>query len=234
VSTGLGEIDCGGDCGELYPSDITVTLAATPDPGSIFAGWSGAGCSGTGFCTVTMTGDTQIAATFEVQQFSLTVTKAGTGDGTVTSSPAGITCGGDCSEAYPNGTSVTLTATPASGSTFAGWSGGGCNGAEPCTVTMTADTTVTATFNMQQFSLTVTKAGRGSGTVTSSPAGIACGGDCSELYLDGTIVTLAATPDRGSIFAGWSGGGCSGKGTCTVTMNANTTVSAIFKKSRRK
>jgi len=81
------------------------------------------------------------------QDFSLTVVRAGTGSGTVASTPAGISCGTDCSEPYPNGTAVTLTATPAAGSTFGGWSGGGCTGTGSCTVTMTAARTVTATFN---------------------------------------------------------------------------------------
>src|SRR5437016_14127428 len=103
-----------------------------------------------------------------------TVSKAGTGSGTVTSSPAGITCGTGCLTAsadYDNGTAVTLTATAAGGSTFAGWSGGGCSGTSPCTVTMTAARSVTATFNVQQFTLTVNPAGvgRGTGTVTDGP-----------------------------------------------------------------
>jgi hypothetical protein len=90
----------------------------------------------------------------------------------VTSSPAGINCGADCTEPYTNGTSVTLTATPAAGSTFSGWSGGGCSGTGTCVVTITAAITVTATFTLNTYPLTVAKAGTGTGTVTSSPAGI--------------------------------------------------------------
>jgi hypothetical protein len=81
------------------------------------------------------------------QTFGLAVVRAGTGSGTVTSSPAGITCGTSCAASFPSGTAVTLTATPAAGSTFTGWSGGGCTGTGACTVTLTANTTVTATFN---------------------------------------------------------------------------------------
>ena len=79
---------------------------------------------------------------------TLGITRSGPGTGTVTSSPIGITCGSDCTEAVVAGTSVTLTAAAAAGSTFAGWSGGGCSGTAACTVTVNADATVTATFNM--------------------------------------------------------------------------------------
>jgi hypothetical protein len=76
--------------------------------------------------------------------------------------------------------------------------------------------------------LTVSTAGTGSGSVISTPAGIDCGVDCTEIYADGTVVTLMPTPAAGSSFDGWSGGGCSGLGACTVTMNADTTVTAAF------
>jgi hypothetical protein len=78
------------------------------------------------------------------------------------------------------------------------------------------------------YSLTVSKAGAGSGTVTSSPPGIACGSDCSESYEEGTFVTLSAVPDSGSYFAGWVGGSCSGTGTCTTQVNAETSITATF------
>jgi hypothetical protein len=64
--------------------------------------------------------------------------------------------------------------------------------------------------------------------VTSSPAGINCGADCTEDYAQGAMVTLTATPSAGSTFVGWSGAGCTGTGTCAVTMNAATTVTATF------
>jgi len=146
----------------------------------------------------------------------------------VTSSPAGIDCGATCSAAYDSGTVVTLTVTPASGSIFTGWSGGGCSGTGACTVTMTAATTVTATFDRQRFTLTVNKAGIGNGTVTSSPAGIDCGATCSAAYDSSTVVTLTATPAFGSIFAGWSGCDAASGTTCTVTMSAARSATASF------
>ncbi len=330
--------------------------------------------------------------------FPLDVSRAGTGSGTVTSSPAGISCGSDCSESYASGTSVTLTASPAAGSTFAGWSGA-CSGTGACNVSMTEARSVTATFNTsapprgtfgnngnpwpiapggttriqaenfdtggqgvayndsdaannggqyrtservdiqattdagggynvgwiaagewleytvnvaaagtydlklrvarqpsgssslrvlfggvdktgslavpstggwqtwadvsrtgvslaagQQLlrvsmtggsfnvnwveiaavaptqPLTVTRAGSGTGTVSSSPAGISCGSDCSESYASGTNVTLTASPAAGSTFAGWSGA-CTGTGSCAVTMSAARSVTATFNAS---
>jgi hypothetical protein len=79
-----------------------------------------------------------------------------------------------------------------------------------------------------RHTLTVSKEGAGSGTVTSTPAGISCGATCAFNYTNGTAVTLTATPSSGSSFAGWSGAGCSGTSSCTVTMNAAQTVIASF------
>ena len=95
-------------------------------------------------------------------------------------------------------------------------------------MTMSAAQAVTATFILPQFTLTVTKAGNGTGTVTSTPAGINCGATCSFGFTSGTVVTLTAAPGVGQNFTGWTGGGCSGVGTCVVTLNAATTVTATF------
>jgi hypothetical protein len=77
--------------------------------------------------------------------------------------------------------------------------------------------------------LVIAKSGYGTGTVTSNPAGINCGSDCSELYTTlGTAVTLIAAATPGSTFTGWSGGGCSGTGNCPLTVNNNVTVTAGF------
>jgi hypothetical protein len=97
---------------------------------------------------------------------------------------------------------------------------------------MSADQAVTATFTakppLPQHTLTVSLAGSGSGTITSSPAGISCPGRCSAGFVQGTLVTLTATPASGATFTGWSGGGCSGTGSCTVTLSSDQAVSANF------
>jgi len=79
-----------------------------------------------------------------------------------------------------------------------------------------------------QYTLTVSKSGTGSGTVTSSPAGIDCGSNCTEDVKTDTKITLKAKADTNSTFTGWSGGGCSGTGTCVVVMNADIAVTAAF------
>jgi hypothetical protein len=81
------------------------------------------------------------------QFYQLNVSKSGTGNGTVTSSPAGIDCGSDCNEQYIYDTSVTLTAVAESGSTFNGWSGD-CSDGGVCEITIDAAKSVTATFNL--------------------------------------------------------------------------------------
>ena len=159
--------------------------------------------------------------------FALTVSTGGGGSGTVSSNPSGIDCGVTCSANYNSGTSVTLTATPTAGSTFNGWSGA-CTGTGSCVMSMSAAQSVSASFALITYSLSVTKSGTGSGTVSSSPAGINCGSTCTSNFTSSTSVTLSATAATGSSFAGWSGGGCSGTGSCAVTMNAAQNVTATF------
>jgi hypothetical protein len=77
------------------------------------------------------------------------------------------------------------------------------------------------------LTLTVTMAGTGGGAAASSPAGIACPTACNAWFNTGTAVTLTATPDTGSAFAGWSGA-CTGTGTCSLTMNVARSVTATF------
>jgi uncharacterized repeat protein (TIGR02543 family) len=156
----------------------------------------------------------------------LAVNKTGTGTGTVTSSPAGIDCGSTCVKSFAKNTVVTLTPTADASSTFTGWSGD-CTGTGPCTVTMDQAHSVTANFDIVTHTLTVAKNGTGSGTVTSSPAGIDCGATCSHAYTQGVMVTLTPTAAAGSSFAGWSGD-CTGTGACTVTMSQARSVTATF------
>ena len=233
VTSSPGGISCGTACSASFASGTSVTLTATPAAGSTFAGWSGA-CSGTAAtCTVSMTAARSVTATFTgsgTTSYPLSVSKAGTGGGTVYSTPAGITCGSACSASFTSGTVVTLVADVASGSTFAGWSGA-CSGTGPCTVTMSQARSVSATFDTTTgttYALTVAKAGAGSGTVTSSPVGISCGSTCTASFNSGASVTLTAAPASGSTFGGWSGACTGTSATCTTTMTAARSVTATF------
>jgi uncharacterized repeat protein (TIGR01451 family) len=200
-------------------------VTASSTPGTYFNNAT----ADAGSFSVVPTGATAPVTVTAAVTHTLTSSKVGSGTGSVSSSPAGISCGATCSASFNQETVVTLTATADAGSTFTGWSGG-CSGTGPCVVTLNADTTVTATFTAQvvNHTLTVSKAGSGTGSVASSPAGIDCGATCVAAFVSGTTVTLTATASAGSTFAGWSGGGCSGTGTCTVTLNADTTVAATF------
>jgi len=224
VTSSPAGINCGtGTCSATFTQGTSVTLTATPGTNWTFAGWSGEGCTGTGTCVVSMTQARSVTATFSQIMHNLSTTVSGTG--TVTGT--GINCPGDCSETFNQGTSVTLTATPGTNWTFAGWSGEGCTGTGTCVVSMTQARSVTATFNQITHNLAVTISG--TGTVTSSPAGINCGtGTCSATFAQGTSVTLTATPGTNWTFAGWSGEGCTGTGTCVVSMTQARSVTATF------
>jgi Divergent InlB B-repeat domain len=252
---------------------------------------------------------------------SYPLTVALTGSGTVTSSPAGISCPGTCSATFPAGTLVNLTATPASGYSFSSWSGGGCGTGTSCSITLNAAASVSATFTapgtpgsvtvsspmsgatvlspvqftaassspgcakgvsamgiytapgvlaykvsganlstaltlspgtyntvvqewdgcgaaaktpvqivvvttLPSYALTLQVTGKG--TVTSSPAGISCPGTCSATFLAGTQINLTATAGTGYSFTNWTGGGCASGTSCALTLNAATSLTALF------
>jgi hypothetical protein len=219
-------INCGSACSYQFVPGTNVTLTATSDSGSVFSGWSGDVACSCSTIIVTMDSNKSVVAGFNAL-YTLTVTKSGTGIGTVTSFPSGINCGATCSYQFASGTNVTLTATPDSSFVFDGWSGDVTSSNSTITVTMDSNKSVTATFNFL-YTLTVIKLGAGTGTVTSSPSGINCGVICSHQFSSGTNVTLTATSDSGSVFGEWSGDVTGSNSTITVTMNLNKSVTAIF------
>jgi len=125
---------------------------------------------------------------------------------------------------------VLVTFTPASG------------GAKTASLKIVSNAPATPIYQVPLIgsgvaTLSVMKTGTGTGTVTSVPAGISCGTDCTEAYAPNTMVTLTAAADNGSTFTGWTLGGgwstigsgsCPGTGSCTVTISAAQAVSANF------
>jgi len=157
-----------------------------------------------------------------INTYELAISKAGTGGGTVTGTA--LNCGATCAATYNYGTSITLTATPDATSTFTGWSGD-CTGTGTCSVTMDSAKNVTATFARVYKTLSTTV--NGSGSLSSSPAGISCGSTCSAQYVVNSSVSLTPTPSANYHFTGWSGD-CSGTGSCNISMSADRSVTASF------
>ena len=227
VSSTPGGISCGSSCSAPFAANSTVTLTATPAPGSnTFAGWSGA-CTGTNAtCVVTMSAARNVGATF-VGASQVTLNVSTTAGGVVTSIPGGINCGTTCAAGFALGANVSVVATPSPGYQFSGW-GGACTGTNVCDLVMDASKSVSATFApvpVGQYALTVQDIGNG--TIVSAPPGINCGTICANSFPTGTLVTLTATPAPGSAFAGW-GGACTGLGGCVVLMDQLQTVTATF------
>jgi hypothetical protein len=158
-----------------------------------------------------------VTAHFVLSEYSLTTNVVGSGYITL-----------DNPGPYHYGDMVHITAVPATGWSFTSWSGDLGGNVNPTVISINSNKSVTATFTINTYPLTVTKAGTGSGTVTSSPDGINCGVTCSYSFNYNTVVTLSATPTSPSIFMGWSGAGCSGKGTCMVALIDAESVTASF------
>lgn len=161
---------------------------------------------------------------------SLTVAKGGDGASSATVSGGTISCGSSCAVYATNGQGFSLTDNPGS-TIFTGW-GGACSGTQTgCSVTVNGRMLVNATFLLQH---TLSVGRSNPGTVVGTPNGndreLNCGSNCSAKFTDGTAVTLTATPPDGKTFVNWSGA-CSGTApTCTLTINRDTSVQAVFSK----
>lgn len=148
------------------------------------------------------------------------------GPGTVTVTPGDQSCpGGTCTLTLPVNTPLTLTATPASLTTFSGWSGD-CTGTDPCPLILQGPGHVEANFTSAAYRVTVTA--DGPGTVISSPAALNCPGTCAAAFPPQAMVSLLATPNATATFSGWSGA-CQGQGAiCTLQVTGNLTAHAGF------
>lgn len=161
------------------------------------------------------------------------------GSGTITSEPEGLNCslqeGSVCSASFPQGSTVTLTATPDAQSAFASWGEEACESSSPtCQIELTDPKTLSVRFVPSQNTLTVQKAGDGSGRVTSgTPPDIDCGEACVASYEGEVTFRLRATPEVGSSFAGWSDNCTLVNGLCEVKIGngQGATVTATFTKT---
>ncbi len=232
VTSTDNKINCGSTCSAAYIAGATVALTAVSNNGATFIGWSGAGCSGTGNCSITLTADTNVTATFASCTFSIAPAanqfgaSSGTGNVAVSASSSSCTW-----TAASNALWITITSGGSgTGNGNLRYTVSANTGASSRTGTLTiAGQTFTITQDgIPQYTLTVSKTGTGSGLITSADGSINCGTTCSAVYNGGSSITLTAASDNGYIFTGWSGGGCSGTGTCTVSVNVSTTITAAF------
>ncbi len=229
-NVGGGSIDCGSEpigsqCEWTVLTGSTLTVLETPGSGAVFTGWGGA-CSGTSVaCTVELSADSSVSATWTSSTgFLLSVSVSGSG--TVTG--GGINCPVSCTATQAVNSTVVLTATPADGFVLTRWDGA-CSGTAPtCAVLMDAAKSVTATFApVVQLTVTV----NGNGNVRGENGAINCGDNanvCSASFALGDTVSLTATAATGAAFTGWSGA-CGGTATtCTILMNSSRSVTATF------
>ncbi|HHB91770.1 MAG TPA: hypothetical protein ENK59_00975, partial [Thioploca sp.] len=228
-------INCSQNCTKTIDGNAKLTLTPEPTLGWVFDKWEG-DCDTTG--KVTLNTDKQCTAIFiKGKPLQLHILK--TGDGLVTSNPAGINCGTDCVEEYDNGLTIELTAVPDEGWEFEGWRGHCaetqtaiitesdryCRAVfQPQTEILSKDNTVITPIK-QQVKLTVNKIGKG--LITAE--GIQCGDICSkENYTVGSRLNLTATPADGWELWNWSGD-CDANG--NVVLNEDKTCQVLFGQS---
>ncbi len=200
----------GGD----YDENTTLTLTATPVEGWEFVEWSG-DISGTSNPTsITMDSDKSIAATFVQEPPTHAIDVTVSGKGTVVRNPDQV--------GYIEGDVVSLSASPAAGNIFNGWTGDISSNDNPLSVTVTKDISLTANFieeNAPTYSLSVLI--DGPGTVDGIPSKI-------DSIPEGTIITLEAIPNAGAKFNGWSGDISGTTNPTTITMDADKEIFASF------
>jgi hypothetical protein len=221
-----GGIDCGEVCSAVYDEGRAITLRAVPGRTSTFTGWTGA-CEGTQgpICSLELDRPRKVGARFAARALTLRVARAGTGAGTVLSSPGGIDCGEVCAFEYEAGTEVTLRARAAEHSELFRWSGCAPNG-DVCKVTVNDNLVVTATFGRRRYTVAVSRGGEG--VVRAKGAGIECGVACVTRVDAGTMLTLEAEAPPGWRLAEWTGACAGNAPTCAVRVDADKTVGARF------
>ena len=218
-------------------SGSSITVTAVANTGSTVA-WSDCAATGGTATSATCTfssldGDKTVTATFTLDQYTVTADANGNGFGLVSSDVGGIsysyqTDATGTSSPLNHGSPITITANANTGSTVA-WSGcestGGTSISATCAFSsLDASKTVTATFILKQYTLTITLLGKGTGVVTSTPGIINCESTCSDTFDSNTNVTLTAAPYASAQFTGWAGDPDCADGTVTMTTDVNCTA----------
>jgi len=194
-----------------YSTGEQVTLTATADPGWTFSGWSGALISTNNPLQITINGNTSMIATFTQNEYSLSLNVTPDGKGTIVRNVSGP---------YVYGQQVELTAIPEPGWKFTGWSGDVSGTQNPLTVTVQDNLSITAEFEPDGYSLTVTVQPAGYGMVTINPM--------KDFYTLGEQVTLTAIPLDDWSFLGWSGDIKASATSIVVTITGNMNLLAGF------
>jgi len=226
----------GPTCGPLcwsFPEGTLVVLRASPEPGNVFAGWSGE-CAGAATCTVTMTESVhEVGAAFEPIRHPLAICIEGDGAGIVRSALPAIECAGDCIVPIEEGTTVALSAAPDAFSDFTRWTGDCAGDTRTCFVTLEAPRRACAEMQRRRALLGARISGDGDGRVVSNPIGIDCPGGCEALFALDSAVRLDAIAALGSRFSGWSGA-CTGTMPCSVQVRGSLEATAVFDRERHR
>ncbi len=220
ITSSPGGINCGSDCDQQYIPNTSIILTATPDKDYVFVSWSGACQSETAGCTVNMSTDQNVTATFDYSpEDILTVSKTALGSVTPNVGKVPLQVDLEASQSrVPDGRILNYQWASSEAQKTSGQRAS-------LTLTVIDSYGEKGTTEKTEVTLTVKKQGTGNGTVTG--IGIDCGTDCTENYLADTSVTLTAKPDNEATFVGWSGA-CSGTLACQLTLNQLQTVTAIF------
>jgi uncharacterized repeat protein (TIGR02543 family) len=190
----------------------SVEVAAVPARGAAFTGWSGAATGTANPLTLRVDADLELTAHFSSAPATFALQIAAEGNGS-TSPAVGV-------HRYPPGSSVQVSAAPARGAAFTGWSGAATGTANPLTLKVDADSALTAHFTSASATFALQIIADGEGT-TSPAAGV-------HRYEAGGSVQVAAAPASGSTFAGWSGAATGTDNPVTVGMDADKTLTAHF------
>lgn len=193
-----------------YACNEAVTIEAVPASDSVFSGWGGDLSGTTNPITVNMTDDMAISANFDLDVVYHTLAVTTEGQGTVAVSPAG--------SQFPDGTQVSLLATPSAGYRFVGWEGDISGDTNPSVLYMDGDKSVKAVFEEIKYTLDIST--KGQGTVVVTPTG--------SQFLPGTPVSLFASPASGYQFIRWEGDISGTSNPWILYMDEDKTVKAVF------